>query len=334
MIQKNKIQSLSIGKLHGLNLCSNSGGTFDILALDHRGVLEKSLGNVTDPGATFTHIVDFKMEVIAELSSSSTAILLDPGYGVGPSLGTNSFPSHCGLLITLEESGYAGEKHNRVSRLPKHWGVDDIKRIGANAVKLLIYYHPDSTQADPMKEFLKDVSASCRKHDIVLFLEVLTYSIDPNQPSLTTAEKRPIVIETARELTSMGGDVYKAEFPVNANDTSDQSEWKEACLELNEATKIPWVLLSAGVNYDTFVRQTEVACQSGASGILAGRAIWKEAVELSGSARTKFLKEVALPRMQSLDDICRTEATPWTDWYETPPVQKSWYEEYNDQSGS
>ena len=164
-----------------------------------------------------------------------------------------------------------------------------------------------------------------------LFFETLTYSPDPNQPALTTSEKRHAVIETAKQLTSIGGDVYKAEFPVNTNETNDAAEWEDACQELTEASNIPWVLLSAGVDYDTFASQTEVACRSGASGILAGRAIWKEAVDLSGQDRTNFIRETALSRMQRLDEICRAEATPWTDWYVGPPTEESWYADYHDQ---
>jgi tagatose 1,6-diphosphate aldolase len=328
MAQRKK-GTLSYGKLHSLNMCSNDYNTFNILALDHRSVLKKALGHAHDPNITFTNISSFKKQIVSDLSNACSAVLLDPAYGLGPAIGTASFPSGLGLIVSVEKSGYAGDKHNRYSRLGDDWGVESIKRIGANAVKLLIYYHPESPKAGQMRQLLEEVGALCVKHDILLFLETLSFSLDANQSSLSTSEKRRIVIQTAKDLTPLGGEVYKTEFPVNVNESTDKSEWREACDELTEASQIPWVLLSAGVNFETYARQTEVACQSGAAGILAGRAIWKEAVEYKAQDRSNFLHDVALSRMQELEDICKTEARPWTEWYEGSSIDENWFEDYH-----
>ena len=112
-----------------------------------------------------------------------------------------------------------------------------------------------------------EVAEDCADADIPLFLETLGFSIDEASAKLTDEARRDVVVRTARRLTALGGDVLKCEFPYDATVT-DRSRWTEACAELDEASAIPWVILSAGVDDATFEAQTEVACAP------AHRACW------------------------------------------------------------
>ena len=96
--------------------------------------------------------------------------------------------------------------------------------------------------------------------------------------------------------------------------------WVDALAELDAACATPWALLSAGVAYDTFLRQTVLACQAGASGVIAGRAVWAEAVALDGVARDRFIDTVARRRLEQLAAISRALATPWTRKIEAPDL--------------
>ena len=98
-----------------------------------------------------------------------------------------------------------------------------------------------------------------------------------------------MVIETAKRLMALGGDVLKAEFPYDPGVT-DEARWREACQELDGASPVPWVLLSGGVDDATFERQVGVACRAGASGVLVGRSVWAGAATLEPSARDAFLR--------------------------------------------
>jgi tagatose-1,6-bisphosphate aldolase len=144
---------------------------------------------------------------------------------------------------------------------------------------------------------------------------------------LTSAEKRWVVVETARRLTPMGVDVLKAEFPLEITEEPDEVLWAQACRELTQASTVPWVLLSAGVSFEDFLRQTTVACQQGASGVLAGRAVWKEAVQLKGETRQVFLKGTARERLAQLAALVRQEARPWIDFHPglADSVQGGWH---------
>ena len=150
---------------------------------------------------------------------------------------------------------------------------------------------------------VEQVAADCLQYDIPFFLEPLSFSLNPRVKKLPSIEKQQVVVETARRLTPLGVDVLKAEFPLDISEEPDRERWKEACSELSNASLAPWVLLSAGVSFEDFVHQTEIACQLGASGVLAGRAVWKEAVALSGDSRTAFLRTTAAERLAQLKDL-------------------------------
>src|SRR6185503_20338734 len=112
-------------------------------------------------------------------------------------------------------------------------------------------------------------------------------------------DRRRVVIDTARRLTAVGGDVLKVEFPYDASVT-DRARWEDACTELDEASPLPWVLLSGGVDDATFERQVEIACRAGASGVLVGRSVWAEASRLAGDDRRQFLETQAVERLGRL----------------------------------
>ena len=105
--------------------------------------------------------------------------------------------------------------------------------MGATAAKLLVYYHPDSTATLVQERLVADVADECRRLDLPLFLEPITYSVDPSGPSLTGEDRRRVVIDTARRLTAIGGDVLKVEFPYDASVT-DEGRWADACAELDD----------------------------------------------------------------------------------------------------
>ena len=316
---------LSSGKRRGLSQCANQKDVFNILALDHRQAIKKVFVDQPDP---FAEAVAFKRAVVKTLAPFSTAVLLDPSIGAGPCIADNSLPGRCGLLITVEASGYEGPGHERISRLPKDWGADRIKRMGASAVKLLVYYHSRSKSALAMQELVSKVSDDCQRLDIPLFLEVLTYSPDPDGKKLTPEQFVEAVVLAASDLTPIGGDILKAEFPVDVKSQPDKKVWADACLKISEASRIPWVLLSAGVDYSVFAEQTEIACKAGASGILAGRAIWKEALEVPASERDGFLKTTGRERLQHLNDICSQYARPYTEFFEIQSLAEDWYCSY------
>ena len=322
--------TLSIGKLRRLQHCATDDGFFVIMALDHRNNLRRALNPTHPETVGYGDMVAYKREVVGALAPAGSAVLLDPEFGAAQSVAAGALPGRTGLIVAVEATGYTDEPTARRSEVLPGWSVAKIARMGASGVKLLLYYHPEARNAAQQEALVDEVAEACRAYDMPLFLEPLSFALDPAQKRLPSAEKRAVVIETARRFTGRGIDVLKAEFPLDIAEEPDEAVWAEACRELNDASQTPWVILSAGVSFDQFARQTEVACRHGASGVMAGRAVWQEAVDLRGDARAEFLRATAVDRMDQLRAIIAAHGTPFTRHY--PPSDdaagEGWYLAY------
>ena len=318
---------LSIGKLRGLQQCATAQGALAVLALDHRQGLRKAMRPHAPDSVTLAELSEFKQGVVAALAPAASAVLLDPEVGVAQCVAAGTMPGQIGLVVALEATGYTGEATARQSQVLPGWSVEKAKRLGASAIKLLVYYHPDTPAAADIETLVRQVAADCTHFDILLMLECLSYSPDPAQ-KLSSVQKRRVVLETARRLALDGVDIFKAEFPLDVKTEPDERVWAEACVELSAACRVPWVLLSAAVDYETYLRQVTVACRAGASGVAVGRAVWQEAVELSGLARLDFLQGLGRQQMNRLTALCNALARPWTDFYTAAKFGEDWYVRY------
>ncbi len=319
-------QQLTAGKWRGLKATSSLNHTFSMVAFDQRGNYLKML----PPGATYAEAAEIKRSVIAALSPHVSAVLLDPNYGMAA---VNDAAGSSGLLMALEKTGYGGEPTARQVDFMDGWTVGKIKAIGASAVKLLVYYHPDAgAAADSVEATIREVASACDDHDIALFVEPLAYSPDPavsSDSAAFAAQRARIVRETARRLSRLGVDVLKLEFPVDIKHNADRDEWRAACEAVSEACSVPWVLLSAGVDFEVFRQQVEMVCKAGASGYLGGRAIWKEAVTMTAADREVFLATQGRERVQTLGEIAAQYGRRWTAFFAPPAAGEGWYTEYD-----
>ncbi len=313
------------GRWRGLKATSNDDHTFTILAFDQRGAYRQMLPE----GTAYETAVAIKREVVFALSRHVSAVLLDPIYGL-PAM--HDMAGSSGLLMALEKSGYTGDSTYRRVELMEDWSVAKIKQMGSSAVKLLVYYHPHAgTLADEIESFVANVCQECRRYDIPLFVEPVAYSLDANvrKESAEYAKTRPEVVrETALRLSKLKPDILKLEFPVDADHGNNEHSWQVACEAVSAVCKVPWVLLSAGVEFETFAQQTKIACRAGASGFLAGRAIWKEAVTMTTHQRARFLAETGVDRIRRLEEMVHNLARPWTEFYAPMSASEDWFASY------
>lgn len=325
---------LTIGKKRGLTSTSNDRGIFTVLAFDHRQSFVNMVAPQGTPDGVYDTVASAKLDVVRVLSPEASAVLLDPLYGAVQAIARDALPARTGLLVAVEKSGYSGESTARISSLLSNWGVEKIKRMGADAVKLLIYYHPDGGEIrDRQERLAKEVAQSCRNFDIAFFLEAVTYSLDEEngKDSKVFAEKRPALIaRTAKRLSSLAPDVLKIEFPVDANQDQDEGHWMEACQNVSRASSCPWTVLSAGMDFDLFAKEVEVACKGGASGFIGGRAIWKEGILMPEEERMAWLRSMGIERLNTLSQIVGEHGRPWSDFYPPQDVGnfRDWYATY------
>src|SRR5690606_4307056 len=96
---------------------------------------------------SYGEMAAFKSEVVEALAGVASAVVLDPQYGAAQAIAAGSLPGNAGLIVTVEASGYSGDTTNRRNSLLENWSVDKIARMGASAVKMRLFYHPEAKSA-------------------------------------------------------------------------------------------------------------------------------------------------------------------------------------------
>ncbi len=306
---------LSIGKVRGLQQLSSASGIFTICAMDHRGSLKSMLAQRHSGEVTHAEMVEFKLELCAALAPCSTAVLLDPDYGAAQCIASGVLPADAGLLISAESSGYLGTAQRRVTTLQPEWSAAKARRAGASGAKLLLHYRPDLPDlAAQQRAVVNTLADDCLKHDLPCIVEPRIYPIEgEDEHSPPYNHRKPeLVIQTARDISALPIDILKSDFPADPGVVRDDTQVLDICRKLDGASRAPWVVLSAGVDFETFCRQVHLACQAGASGFLGGRAIWQEAARMPDKKqRMKFLTTTAADRMKRLTELAENHAVPW-----------------------
>ena len=199
--------SLSLGRIRGLQELANASGLFTITALDHRGSLRKSI-NPDDPkSVTYDMMAAYKVKLLRHLAPRSSAILIDPVYGAALALSGGHIAGTQGFLVSLEATGYDEEEGDRITTTAEGWSVEKIKRMGASAVKLLLYYNPGSATAGQQEDYMAKAAEECHAQDIAFLVEPMTYHI-VGGPKKGTAEfarlKAEMVIEDGAQTLPAG----------------------------------------------------------------------------------------------------------------------------------
>jgi len=327
--------SLSQGKIKHLKALSNDRGVIAAAAMDQRGSLQKSIASakgVDASAVTDEMMEEFKIAVSKVLTPHASAILLDPEWGLPAA---KARAANCGLLLAYEKTGYDATLPGRLPDLLPDVSVKRIVDWGGNAVKILLYYTPfDDLKINEVKHaFIERVGAECEHYHIPFFLEFIGY--DPkgakdHEKTLEFAKMKPkIVIGSMEEFSKPQYfvDVLKVEIPINANYTEGSSVYKgEKAYSMAEALDIyrqaaavakkPFIYLSAGVSNDQFTESLRMAADAGTdySGVLCGRATWKEGIPVYGKQGVKALEDwLSTEGVKNINAVNAAiqPATPW-----------------------
>lgn len=326
--------SLSEGKVRHLKALSNKQGVIAAAAMDQRGSLKKAIAAAKDIAphlVTNEMMSEFKVAVSKILTPHASAILLDPEYGL-PAAQARS--SNAGLLLAYEESGYDNTKPGRLPDLLPHVSAKRIADWGANAVKILIYYTPfDDQQTNDIKHaFIERIGSECEDLQIPFFLEFVGY--DPkggDEKGFEFAKLKPKVVIGSMEEFSKPQykvDVLKVEVPINASFVEGSSVYKgktaytrhEALDLFRKAASValkPFIYLSAGVGNAQFVEELNMAAEAGTdySGVLCGRATWKEGIPVYGKYGVKALEDwLASEGVKNIEAV-NSAIKPAKPWY-------------------
>ena len=328
-----RYMKVSEGKLRRLKALSNDRGIIAAAAMDQRGSLQKSLAGargIDSKQITHQMMSEFKTIVTRVLTPHASAILLDPEYGLEAA---SARSKNAGLLLAYELSGYDNTQPGRLPDLLPHVSAKRIVDWGADAVKILIYYTPfeDASINDIKHAFIERIGAECEANEIPFFLEFVGY--DPkggDEKGLEFAKLKPQVVKKSMEEFSKPQykvDVLKVEVPINAEFVEGSSVYKgqkaysrdEALKHFREAAAVaakPFIYLSAGVSNAQFTESLKMAAEAGTdfSGVLCGRATWKEGMPIyakqGATALEEWLQREGVKNINAVNDSLRA-ATPW-----------------------
>lgn len=304
------MRTLTLGEFTRLRRCSSPLGTFNIIALDHQDSMKRAIDASNPKSVTRTQLMSIKHDIATTLAEACDGMLLDAPTGI-PAVLSSHLPRSTGLLVAIERGDYALAPMPMEMETEPGWSVAKIAQLGADGVKFFIYDDPKQTEVtNQQDELIRNIAEECRHHQLPLFAEPIVVW----QKGEENYTER--VIAAALRQQQLGATILKLEFPIDVKQYPLEKDWAFACRELSSVLQIPWVLLSAGVDFPTFAQQLKIACSEGASGYIVGRALWSEATSLvDRKERVRWLKNVAQPRLEMLSGMAKETARSWQECY-------------------
>lgn len=273
-----------------------SGG-FAMLAVDQREALRAMFAERYGRAVADQEVTDFKVETVRTLTPHASGVLVDRQFCLDAVLRANAVAPGCGLIAAADEFTADEREHVGSVRIDEAVVPSEVREAGAVALKLLVLWRPDEP-ADDRVAMTRDFVERCRAAGLASIVEPVS-RMPKDGSTWTDGDWNAGVFAAARELGDLGQDLYKAEVPLHGE--GDESAVRRGCAELTETINGPWVVLSTGVPHELFPRAVELACAEGASGFLAGRAVWRQCVgepDLASALRTH-----AVPRLTELGEI-------------------------------
>ncbi len=324
------------GKFDNINACADKRGVIAAAAMDQRGSLQKTIAKARSSGQASTEdLTIFKTAVTRILTRHSSAILLDPEYGL-PALKQKA--PDAGVLLAYEKTGYDVTMRGRLPDLLPEWSVLRLKEAGANGIKILLYYNPaDDAAVNTVKQaFIERVGAECVANNVPLFLEPIYYEDDDKGVNeLEMAKRKPAAVTQYIEEFSKDRynvDILKVEVPFNikfmqgsrafaGSAAYTKSEVMGFFREAASAARRPFIFLSAGVTDQVFIETLEVAAEAGTgfSGVLCGRATWQDGIPIYAqqglAALEEWLESKGVANITALNQVLAKGAHPWWEMY-------------------
>lgn len=288
-----------------LDSIARPSGGLAMVAMDQRESLRTMFVDAGRPDVTTAELTEFKCAVAEVLSPEISGFLTDREHGFPQVRDRGLVAPTAGLILAADS--LVQEPLGPVTDT----GVDaavlapDFDRGGVVALKLLVKWKRDGRR-QARREMAEQFARSC---DRLGLLSVLEPVVEPTERELADGswDHLSAICECADELSRVGQSLYKVQVPLGGRGPRDVLD--AACRELNSHIVGPWVVLSQGVDRDDYLTAVTSACAAGASGFLAGRAIWSDLV---GRADLRSaLAEISVPRLRRLCEVVDTVATPW-----------------------
>lgn len=275
------------------DIARQSGG-FAMLAIDQREALRLMFESKFQRPIPDQELTNFKVQAAKILSPYASAVLVDNQFSYKQVVAEQAISSSSSMIVAKDRFIPGNGIPVDQVCIDDEVNAEEVKKNGGKALKLLVLWREDEDKEQRM-EMVKNFNDICHKSGLISIIEPVV-----RPPRIGDKfDREAAIIAAAKELGDSGADLYKGEMPLCGK--GDYSTLLNATKKLNEHINMPWVILSSGVLPTLFPRAVRIAMKAGASGFLAGRAVWSSIVGLPDTEL--MLKDISVPILQNLGNI-------------------------------
>ena len=292
------MSKMTTAEYRGYQQICGTDGAMMVIAADQRGGMRQIMAATPADQAAISDALlgETKADLTRYLASQASCILLDPICAVPNVVDDGMLARDTALLIGLDASGFDTTPEGyRLSRLVPGIDARRVRALGGTGGKIMVYLRSDRPDANSHNiAILRRCIEDFGREDLLLVVEFLTYEL-PGESKADYKALVPKLIEDGTRLClELGSKVLKLPYPGT----------EDACAAVTALCgPVPWAVLSAGVDHETFIGQVEVAMRNGASGVIAGRSLWKDCISLDRTVTRDRLTAVAVPRLRQIQDV-------------------------------
>ena len=279
-------------------------GGLAMVAIDQRESLRTMIEAVSDGPVDDTAVSDFKVQVASTLAPIASAMLFDRQFGLPAFTAAGQANAGCGRIVAVDTLVQVPGEIVTDTGLDETADVAGLAASGAVALKFLVLWR-GAENADRCVDLAERFVAMCRSAGLIAILEAMVRL--PTGADEATWDRNQAIVDAAQALGAVRPDLYKSDVPSYGRGSAEEIQaWSE---RVSQALPCPWVVLSNGVTIEDFPGAVQAACRGGASGFLAGRAIWADCL---GDDHASRLAKTSAPRLKQLIQIVDEHARPWS----------------------
>lgn len=288
-----------------LDSIARPSGGLAMVAMDQRESLRTMFDFAGSGRPADEVLVRFKLDVADALAPLASGFLIDRHYGFDRLRDGRLLPESAGLILAADALTQADGGPVEETELDEVVFAPGFDLTGVAALKLLIIWRRDEKREHRV-QLVRDFVVAARERGVLSVVEPVVRAT-PGELDAGSWDTDVAIREAARELSPLGASLYKVQVPLSGRGSA--AEQQAASDELGRTITGPWVVLSQGVERDAFYAAVEAACRGGASGFLAGRALWSDIV--GSDDVTAALRRTSVPRLERLVELVDREARPW-----------------------
>ena len=292
------MNKMTTAERRGYQMICDATGAMMVVACDQRGGMRTLLAATPEEQAQITNdtLGKTKYDITRFLASQAGCVLVDPICAVPGIIDEGVVPRNTGLLIGLDASGWdTSPEGYRISKMVEGVTARKVRELGATGGKIMIYLRSDTPKANVENlQTLRDVIADFAREDLFLVVEFLTYQLENESKEEYQSKIPQLIEEGCQACIDCGSKVLKIPYPGT----------EQACAAVTDICgDVPWAVLSAGVDHATFLTQVDISLRNGASGVIAGRSLWKDCISLDRNISKEKLSSVAVSRLRDIQEL-------------------------------